>query len=178
METYKCILIIKVIIGKSGRMVMKVKHIGIFYQLWNIKSTISRQKHLTLKSSYIKNMTKITRLSVTLNTPFRQNLTKTRRLSVICYRPPLLSNNLHYVTLISISLHSAFHIKYQLVLCDPISGLYNTNLYLVTTCLMWPNFNLHLEGMWSHKTGLYNTNLYLVNTCLMWPYFTIRSLGR
>ena len=58
--------------------------------------------------------------------------------------PPLLSNNLYYVILILIQLHSAFHI--------------NKNLYLATTCLMWPYFSVALEGcirqvllyLWSH----------------------------
>jgi hypothetical protein len=44
----------------------------------------------------------------------------------------LLSNNVYYVPLIFISLHSAFHIT--------------LNLYLATTCLMWAYFSVPLEG--------------------------------
>ena len=45
-----------------------------------------------------------------------------------------LCNNLYYVTLISIFVHTVFTISYKL------------NLYLATTCLMWPYFNVPMEG--------------------------------
>jgi len=59
----------------------------------------------------------------------------------------LLNNNFNYVTLILISLHSAFHIK--------------KNLYIVTTCLIWPYFNVPLEGH-TRQVWLYTqlTNFY------------------
>jgi hypothetical protein len=66
---------------------------------------------------------------------------------------------LYYVTLILISIHSAFHI--------------NKNLYLVTTCLIWPYFNVPLEVHIS-KAWLYKfINIHVLHVFMYYMSFNL-----
>ena len=74
------------------------------HKIYNIQT-----KTFDLKEFLYKKYDKNNQTVCYLKYPFSPKSDKNNE--TFCYRPPLLSNNLHYVTLISISLHSAFHIK-------------------------------------------------------------------